>query len=188
MQGDVLGTEEIVASLDALGDGGGKRALACKMRWLDTLSGKSRTVLRSLQGCPTIARPRELGAKGWLLLIHLEPHGTIAIPGTDALPVRHAGQIELHGPWMVDVGAGTVGHRGTGCDIEDRRSRSRGRLEAPNLPRGDITDEPVALPVVGLPDLLPVGAASNLGESVMPTDAEGGGQEDEGGWQHDETE
>ena len=134
----------------------------------------------------TIARPGELGAEGGLLVVHLEPHGTVAVPRLDVLSIGDAGQVELHGARVVDVGVGGVFHRGAGRDGQNILSRGRARLEAANLSRVDIANKAVVLPVVGPADVLPVGAAADLGKGVVGASAEGGAQESKGGGQHGE--
>ena len=134
----------------------------------------------------TIAGPGELATEVGLLLGHLEPHSAVTVPRVDALAVGDAGQVELHGARVVDVGANRVCHRGASCHAERLGGGSGGGLEATDLRRVDVPDETVVLPVVGLADMLPVGTAVDLGEGVVCAGTEGRAQDRKGRRQHDE--
>jgi len=107
-------------------------------------------------------------------VIDLEPHGPVALPRADALSIRHTGEVKRHGPWVVDVGRGTIGHHGPGCDVEGPWGAGVHRLEAANLLRVDVANEAVVLPVVGLAHILPVApstAYQHLWKRVVATGA-----------------
>ena len=89
-------------------------------------------------------------------MVDLKPHGPVALPRANALPVRHTGEVEGHGPRVVDVGRGAIGHSGPGRDVEGPWCAGVHRLEAANLLRVDVANEAVVLPVVGLAHILPV--------------------------------
>ena len=185
VQSNVLSPHQVAAGLDAAGDGDGERALACRRVVLDDGSYFIKQS-PSIEKGRTIARPGELATKVGLLLGHLEPHGTVAVPRVDVLAVGDAGQVELHGARVVDVGADRVCHRGASCDAERLGGGSGGGLEAADLRRVYAPDETVVLPVVGPADMLPVSAAVDLGEGVVCAGTEGGAQDSKGRGQHDE--
>ena len=171
----MLDAEEVLAALDASGDGDGDLALVCDgvcqslYPACGNCEGKSeRTVTRPLE----VARPEP----GRPVLVDLEPHGALGVEVLGRLARGDLGEVGVQRAGVEDLAAADGdGDGAAGTDAEGlRRALAGVHLVACHGSGVEVGDGAVGILVLGQADRGPVGGACTVvdgaGERVVRVD------------------